>query len=125
MDKMKSSEHLRKGVGPPLCVRGGRDVETKGCGRKETMNKQENLVAVLIPENPTCAPLQILEGDDLVGVNENDDVFKNFLVQEEICGPEVKRTKQTCGRFGAPIVQCISKLRAVPCQRMLWPFGKA
>jgi len=64
-----------------------------------------------------------LEVDNLVGVNENDNVFKNIFMQEEICGPEVKRTKQPCGHFGTPTVECISKLRATPCQSMLWPFG--
>jgi len=74
------------------------------------------LVAVLIAEDPAGHVLQVLDGGDFVGVNKKDDVFKNLLMQEEIGGPEVKRPKQTCGRFGAPIVKRITELKGTICQ---------
>ena len=68
-----------------------RDEEVgKGHGRKETLDECDDLVAVLIAENPVGRLPQILEGDDFVGVNESNDVFNNLLVQKEVGGPEVK-----------------------------------
>ena len=76
-------------------------------------NEQDDLVAILIAENPVSLLMQILERADFVGVNENDDVFKHFLMHKEISGPEIKRTKHTCSRFSAPNVECITELRCM------------
>jgi hypothetical protein len=88
------------------------------------LDERDDLVAILIAENPIGLLLQILEGDNFVGVDENGDVFNDLLMHKEIGRPEVKRTPQTGGRFGAPIVECITELRRTPCQSMSWPFGK-
>jgi hypothetical protein len=81
------------------------------------------LAAILIAENPIGCFSEIFEVDDFVGVNEGDDIFNHILMQEEIGGPEVERTKPTCGRFHAPLVECIAELGGAQRQRMRWPFG--
>ena len=43
------------------------------------MDGQEDLVTILFSENPICLP-QILEGDDFVGVNKDNDIFKDLLM---------------------------------------------
>jgi hypothetical protein len=57
------------------------------------LDERDDLVTVLIAEYPIRPPLQTLDGDDFVGVDENDDVFDDLQVQEEISGPEVKWTQ--------------------------------
>ena len=74
-------------------------------------NEQDDLATVLIAENPVSLLMQILECADFVGVNKNDDVFEHFLMHKEIGGPEIKRTKHTCGRFSVPNVEYIMELR--------------
>lgn len=87
------------------------------------VDEQDDLVAVLIAENPIGLLMQILECFDFVGISKNDNVFKNPLMQEEVGRPEVKRTKHGCGPFSAPVIECIIELRCALCQSMCWPFG--
>ena len=45
------------------------------------MDERDDLIAVLIAEDPIRILSQIVEGGDFVGIDENDDVFDNLLRQ--------------------------------------------
>ena len=88
------------------------------------MDERDNLVTILFAENPICLLLQVLEGDNFVGINEGHNVFNDLLVQEEIGRPVVKQTKQAHGHFGVPNIESIMELRGTECQSVGRPFGK-